>query len=114
MSINLSIDIVLFRVAPQRGTHRASHTQSRPRAEAAVHATDMHALSNQIHWVRPGVRLGRTTITEDQNGIGLFAPVVATLRGSFIGVYSASQWRLGEGPYKGTNDYVVRDAGRAI
>jgi hypothetical protein len=82
--------------------------------------SDMFALGCQQRWCRPGITTGQTGVDADVDGIGAFAPFVEKLtRGSFIGVYRATQWRRGgsltsTGRYNGSNKYVMQvDSWRA-
>ena len=74
----------------------------------------MFALSCQRRWCRPGITIGPTTVAADVNGFGAFAPTGEKVkRGSFIGVYRATQWRRGgsltsTGRYNGSNKYVMQ------
>ena len=69
----------------------------------------MLALSGMQQWVRPGVFIDATTITEDAQGLGAFAPRGSiTRKSSFLGVYRATKWRVQKRRYSGSNDYVMQ------
>ena len=69
----------------------------------------MLELSIQQRWCRSGVTVGPTTVAQDPNGYGAFAPDVGVPRTSFLGVYRASHWRKGFlRPYNGSNEYVMQ------
>ena len=69
----------------------------------------MLALSGMQRWVRPGVFIDATTITEDAQGLGAFAPRGSiTRKSSFLGVYRATKWRVQKRRYSGNNDYVMQ------
>ena len=74
----------------------------------------MHALLNRKSWVRPGIRVGPTTISADADGCGAFAPECrVTSAASFLGVYRAPCWRRApdDHPYRGDNDYTFQVGG---
>ena len=69
----------------------------------------MLALSGMQRWVRPGVFIDATTIKEDAQGLGAFAPRGGiTRKSSFLGVYRATNWRVQKRRYSGNNDYVMQ------
>ena len=74
----------------------------------------MQAMMSERCWVRPGVRVFPTTISEDPDGRGAFAPTLGvTRRCSFLGVYRARHWRRAsdDHPYRGVNDYTMQIGG---
>ena len=69
----------------------------------------MLALGCAQRWVRPGVFIDATTIPEDAQGQGAFAPRGSiTRKSSFLGVYRATKWRVQKRRYSGNNDYVMQ------
>ena len=56
------------------------------------------------------MRVKRTSVSSDANGFGLYAVNEDLPRGSFVGVYTAENWRWAEmdSAYRGTNDYVMQ------
>ena len=71
----------------------------------------MEALTCRMRWIRPGVRLGSTSVEADKSdgGLGVKAPRMKTSRGIFLGVYRASMWRqTTERPYTGANTCVMQ------
>ena len=75
---------------------------------AAPATLTMQALCNSKRWIRPGVKLGPTTIGADPGGIGAFAPIPHVPVGSFLGVYRAGLWTETQSLYRGTNSYVMQ------
>ena len=56
------------------------------------------------------MRVKRTSVSSDANGFGLYAVNEDLPRGSFVGVYTAENWRWAgmDSAYRGTNDYVMQ------
>jgi hypothetical protein len=72
----------------------------------------MFQLLARKYWVPPGINISTTTVAEDPNGIGAFAPPEGMERGMFVGTYLGKYWREISGlpsPYCGTDDYVMED-----
>lgn len=81
------------------------------RRVVTTHDVVMEAMTCRMRWIRPGVRLGATSVEADKSdgGLGVKAPRMKTSRGSFLGVYRASMWRqTTERPYTGANTCVMQ------
>ena len=81
------------------------------RRVVTTHDIVMEALTCRMRWIRPGVRLGATSVEADKSdgGLGVKAPRMKTSRGSFLGVYRASMWRQTTSrPYTGANTCVMQ------
>ena len=93
----------LFSLASPR-FHRGSSSRRH-------YSRHMEALTCRMRWIRPGVRLGSTSVEADKSDgeLGVKAPRMKTSRGSFLGVYRASVWRQTTSRrYTGANTCVMQ------
>jgi hypothetical protein len=104
--------VALSFVASQRHAGRRQGTTLVGTARSLAPFRNMFTLLAEKYWIRPGINITCTTVAEDPEGIGVFAPPEGLAEGSFVGVYVGrdASWRsIGpfSHPYRGSDDYVM-------